>query len=342
MATQIVHLDWAIKNILRDKANFGVLEGFLTALLEEDVKIIELLESESNQEYQRDKFNRVDLLVKGTDEVHYIIEVQTEYEYDYLERLLYGTSKTLIESIKLGEPYRNIKKIISVSILFYNLGRGNDYLYRGKTEFIGMTTNEKLNIKRKEMVDEINYKFVEKNIFPEYYLVQTRRFPDKVTKDIDEWIYSFKNNEVKDEFKSKHIELLREKLNILNMSPKERKKHENHVMSLVIEKDMIGSAYRKGFLAKEKETKIEIERAQEEKEKAQQEKEKALLREEKAQKEKEKAQEEKEKAQEEKEKLLDEKKESVVQMYKDGLPKNIISKYTGFSVEEIEIIIKGK
>ncbi len=275
MSVQIVHLDWAIKTILRDKANFGILEGFLSALLEEDVEIIELLESESNQEAEKHKFNRVDLLVKGIDDIRYIIEVQSEYEYDYLERLLYGTSKTLVENLKLGEPYGNIKKIISVSILFYNLGRGDDYLYKGVTEFIGMTTGKKLKISRKEMVDEIKYKFVEKNIFPEYYLIQTQKFPDKVNKDIDEWIYAFKNNEVKDEFKSKHIELLREKLNILNMNEKERKSHERHVMELVIEKDMIGSAYRKGYIEADKKNKAKLEKERKEKEKALKEKEKA-------------------------------------------------------------------
>ena len=43
-----IRFDWAIKRLLRQKANFGVLEGLLTVLLNEKVEIIELLESESN------------------------------------------------------------------------------------------------------------------------------------------------------------------------------------------------------------------------------------------------------------------------------------------------------
>lgn len=35
--------------MLRDKANFGVLEGLLTVLLERKITILEILESESNQ-----------------------------------------------------------------------------------------------------------------------------------------------------------------------------------------------------------------------------------------------------------------------------------------------------
>lgn len=61
-----IRFDWAIKRLLRQKANFGVLEGLLTVLLNEKVEIIELLESESNQQTIDDKFNRVDIKAKNS------------------------------------------------------------------------------------------------------------------------------------------------------------------------------------------------------------------------------------------------------------------------------------
>ena len=45
-----IRFDWAMKRLLRNKANFAVLEGFLTTLLRDRIKIQKLLESESNQE----------------------------------------------------------------------------------------------------------------------------------------------------------------------------------------------------------------------------------------------------------------------------------------------------
>ena len=57
-----IRFDWAMKRLLRNKANFGVLEGLLTTLLDEKITISQLLESESNQEDEFDKYNRVDLL----------------------------------------------------------------------------------------------------------------------------------------------------------------------------------------------------------------------------------------------------------------------------------------
>ena len=50
---QLVSFDWAIKRLLRSKANFVVLEGFLSELLFDDIKILELLESESNKEDEK-------------------------------------------------------------------------------------------------------------------------------------------------------------------------------------------------------------------------------------------------------------------------------------------------
>lgn len=49
MKDRYIHFDWAIKRLLRQKANFAVLEGFLTVLLDEKITIMEILESEGNQ-----------------------------------------------------------------------------------------------------------------------------------------------------------------------------------------------------------------------------------------------------------------------------------------------------
>jgi predicted transposase/invertase (TIGR01784 family) len=127
---RLVRFDWAMKNLLRNKANFDVLEGFLSALFEDDsLTILKLLESESNQEDESDKFNRVDLLVEDGEGRKIIIEIQNTREVDYLERIVYGASKLIVENLNLGEAYASIQKVISVSILYFNLGKGEDYLY---------------------------------------------------------------------------------------------------------------------------------------------------------------------------------------------------------------------
>ena len=59
----LIRFDWAIKKLLRSKANFGILEGFLSVLLKTQIKIHKILESEGNKETVTDKFNRLDILV---------------------------------------------------------------------------------------------------------------------------------------------------------------------------------------------------------------------------------------------------------------------------------------
>ena len=247
---QLVRFDWAMKHLLRDKANFDVLEGFLTALLNEDIKILHILESESNQDAENMKFNRVDLLVEDSRQRKIIIEIQNNRETDYLERLLFGTSKVIVDNHKLGEPYKNIAKIISVSILYFNLGTGDDYIYFGKTEFKGMHTGTPLLVKeRKEVPNPLKNRFYfrEKDIFPKYFLIKTEKFEDIIESPLDEWIYMIKNSEVKAEFKSKNIQIARAKLDYMKMSAAEKRRHDRYLMDLASEKDIIDNAKKEGL-----------------------------------------------------------------------------------------------
>ena len=79
----LIRFDWAVKRLLRNKANFVILEGFLSELLGEDIFIQEILESKSNKENKYAKFNRVDLLIKNLKGELIIIEVQNDKEHDY-------------------------------------------------------------------------------------------------------------------------------------------------------------------------------------------------------------------------------------------------------------------
>ena len=44
-----IHFDWAVKHMLRDKANFAVLEGLITVLFGRKITIVEILENKEEQ-----------------------------------------------------------------------------------------------------------------------------------------------------------------------------------------------------------------------------------------------------------------------------------------------------
>ncbi len=226
MTSRLVSFDWALKNLLRNKANFVILEGFLTELLKEDIKILEILESESNQERDKDKFNRVDLKVKNHKGEIIIIEIQNKRELDYLQRILFGTSKAVIEHIKKGKEYHNVKKIISVNLVYFDLGIGKDYVYHGKTKFKGIHKNDELKLTKKQK--EIYGKDEIYHIYPEYYIIKIDQFDDKAKDRLDEWIYFLKNEEIEPEFKAKGLKEAEERLSVLKLSKKERAIYERY------------------------------------------------------------------------------------------------------------------
>jgi len=220
MTKKLIRFDWAVKKLLRNKANFVVLEGFLSELLFDDIKIQKILESEGNQETENDKYNRVDILTQNSKNELIIVEIQNTYEIDFFHRMIYSTSKALIENISLGQPYSEIKKVISINIVYFDLGQGKDYVYKGKTNFEGLHEKDtlQLSIKQKET-------FTKKEIsdfFPEYYIIKVNKFDDIAKDTLDEWVYFLKNSEVKDEFKAKGLAEAKEVLDIMRLDKEQQ------------------------------------------------------------------------------------------------------------------------
>ena len=118
-----IRFDWAVKRLLRHKANFGVLEGFLTVLIGDDIHIVEILESEGNQQTEEDKFNRVDIKALNSKNEIVIIEIQNTRELYYLERILYGVARPLrsishwVKLIIKLKRYIPLVSFISISVM---------------------------------------------------------------------------------------------------------------------------------------------------------------------------------------------------------------------------------
>ena len=215
MYKRLIRFDWAVKKLLRNKANYGVLEGFLSELLFEEIRIEKILESEGNQETEDDKFNRVDILTQNSKNELIIVEIQNTYEIDYFHRMAYGASKALTENLSLGQAYSEIKKIISINIVYFDLGQGQDYVYKGNTVFQGLHEKDILTLSSKQ-----KSAFVKENvadIFPEYYIIKVNKFDDVAKDTLDEWVYFLKNSEVKDDFKAKGLKEAGEILDIMKL-----------------------------------------------------------------------------------------------------------------------------
>ena len=229
-----VRFDWAIKRLLRQKANFAVLEGFLTVFLGEKVTILEILESESNQLSAEDKFNRVDIKARNSKDEIIIIEIQNTRELYYLERILYGVAKAITEHISLGETYYKVKKIYSISVLYFDIGKGNDYLYYGQNHFVGVHTGDHLQVNVKERDAIVSRMPAE--IFPEYVLIRVNEFDKVAVTPLEEWMKYLKDG----------LSEAREKLKYFSMPPKERMAYDEHLSAVMIQNDVLDSAKLEG------------------------------------------------------------------------------------------------
>ena len=239
-----IRFDWAMKRLLRNKANFDVLEGFLSSLFGKSVKIQGLLESEGNREREDDKANRVDLLALMDDKAKVIIEVQNNTETAYFQRMIFGTSKVLCDYINKGENYEHVSKVYSVNIVYFALGKGSDYVYHGKTEFRGIHNGDILQLnpfqKEKFEVDTVS------QFFPEYYILKVNDF-DKVAKSpIEEWIYYFKTGTLPENASAPGLDKVRELLRIDRMSEAERNAYYQHLDDMARLHDTVTSGYEEG------------------------------------------------------------------------------------------------
>ena len=241
---KFVMFDWAAKRMLRDKANFGVLEGLLTVLIGEKITIDQILESEGNQNSRDDKFNRVDIKAINSKGEIIIVEIQLTRELYYLERILYGTSKAITEHITLGRKYDSVKKVYSISILYFDLGKGSDYLYHGKTSFVGVHTGDLLRVNTKEE-GVISMKAPE-NVFPEYFIIRVNEFNKIATTPLEEWIEYLKTGVIRENTTAPGLDEAREKLQYLNMTKEERMEYDSHIDAIMTQNDVLDTAKDEG------------------------------------------------------------------------------------------------
>ncbi|MBF0543164.1 MAG: Rpn family recombination-promoting nuclease/putative transposase [Candidatus Riflebacteria bacterium] len=321
---RLVSFDWAIKRVLRSKANFEILEGFLSELLKEDVKIVAILESESNRETKFQKQNRLDVKVKNSKDELVIVEIQFENEHDFLQRILFATSKAITENLEAGHPYSNVVKVYSVNILYFDFGHGDDYIYYGKTIFKGLHNHDELQLNERQK--ELFKKELPQQIFPEYYLIKVNNFDDIARNTLDEWIYFLKNQKVKSEFCAKGLKKANEELDILKLSDEERRAYERYSDDLHYQASMVQSSYGVGKLEGRKEGEEKVRKAEEKTREA----------EEKAREAEEKAREAEEKAREAEENTRKTLLQTARNLLTMKLPLESIAQATGLTLEEIQ------
>ena len=245
-----IRFDWAIKRLLRDKANFSVLEGLLTVLLCEEIRIKEIIKDEKAYCVWDDaQTDRIDIKAKDKKGDDIVIRIQNMRKLYYLERIRFGTPAFA------KHIYQEVNKVYLVSILYFDLGKGNDYLYHGQNRFIGVHTNDELLITAKEEGAIIQK--LPQEVFPEYYLIRVNEFNQVAKTPLEEWVKYLKTGIIDPDTTAPGLPEAREKLRYYDMSPEERHEYDEHVNAIMIQNDVLNTAKLEGRAEGRAEGKLE-------------------------------------------------------------------------------------
>jgi len=256
MERTIISFDYAIKTVLRDKANFDVLSGFLTELLEKPVEVLELLESEGNIESPLGKVNRTDLKAKISGSEIAVFEIQFLDQIDFMGKILFNTCKAVVEQVIRGGQY-DIKKVYSVNIAYCDSIAKEvqrEYVFRANlSKFQGVHFDEHIpfsqNLNPLEAVADLH---------PEYFMILPNKFDEQMRGKFDEWVYALKKSKVKSEFTAAGIQACGEKLDVLKMTDRERAIYNKTKENLGNEKSILYTAELKGEIRGELNAKIAV------------------------------------------------------------------------------------
>jgi len=250
----IISFDYAIKTVLRDKANFDVLEGFLSELMRRDVKVIDIIESEGNKDDETLKTNRVDLKARIDDADMVIFEIQFFTQVDFFGKLLFDVSKAVVEQVSVGKQY-DIKKIYMIGIAYFNLHAERDYLFRARLSgFEGVHFDDVIPFSQARGLAPGGPVI---DIHPEYYLILPNMFNEDIRSKFDEWIYTLKTSIVRSDFTAAGLREASDKLNMLKMDEKERRIYEKYMRNMTDDSTVIETARMEGRVEGREEGKAE-------------------------------------------------------------------------------------
>jgi type IV secretory pathway VirB10-like protein len=227
--------------------------------------------------------------------------------------MLYGASKLIVEHLNEGMSYAHVKKVISVSLVFFELGQGEDYVYYGSTSFTGIHKHDTLRLATNQMK---TYKA--KSIpeaFPEYYIIRINEFDDIAKDTLDEWIYFLKNETLPPNPKAKGLKEAGDILSVMKLSEEQRKAYNAYMENVRYRRSILEGSIGRAMEA-EKELAQALEREKEEE--AKRKEEEAKRKEEEAKRKEEEA---KRKEEEAKRKQAEDKLSTALQkLIKKGIP----------------------
>lgn len=247
MEKPLISFDYAIKYLLKNKGDYDIIEGFISALFASQgyppIKINALLDTESNKEGLEMKKSIADLVVEDGEGNKYIVEIERAYTPNFMHKACFNSSRLVVDGIYGNQDYTTIKKIFHISLLYFSTKEMQKPVYHGKTIVHEVDTKHPVDV---SIANEGLVIFNTPNVFPEYFFISVPMFDDVINSEIDEWLYVMKHSEIKQGFKSPYMAKVAERLSVIKMSSEERNEYIYYQKQSVHSQDILNAARAEG------------------------------------------------------------------------------------------------
>ena len=238
--------DYIFKKIFSKKGNESILKDFLISVLNIPIQKVETrAEVSLERQLEENKLGRLDILAKLDDNTIVNIEVQILNKYNFIDRTMYYWSGNYYNELRAGEDYKEVKKVIAINILDYEIFEEGPYheIARIRRDFKNKILTDKMELHFIQIP-----KFLKENRGTKTKLEQWMQFISQ--KDEKEVELAMKENE--------EIKKANEEYEYLTGDEAERRLALLREEAIRDEKTMLKGSREEGIEIGKKENKIEI------------------------------------------------------------------------------------
>ena len=141
--------DYIFKKIFSKKGNESILKDFLISVLNIPIQKVETrAEVSLERQLEENKLGRLDILAKLDDSTIVNIEVQILNKYNFIDRTMYYWSGNYYNELRAGEDYKEVKKVIAINILDYEIFEEGPYheIARIRRDFKNKILTDKMEL----------------------------------------------------------------------------------------------------------------------------------------------------------------------------------------------------
>ena len=216
--------DYAFKRLLGSEENKPLLQDFLECILDltpQQVLGLEFMDKELTKEEFSDKTGILDVKLKLTDGTVIDIEIQASWNASFVKRTLFYWAKMYTADFKAGESYDKLHRCIAINIIAdgfkLNDAIHSEYLLQEKTAHTVLT--DVLEIHFLDLQAAKQAKEEGKAAGKRSQLINWLRFIGAKNKEERSMLAK----------KSPVLQMLNEKIDVLTLSPVERKLYESRM-----------------------------------------------------------------------------------------------------------------